>query len=200
MDAGFVLNENNGRNAHARTGVFAAVPFSPEGAEYESPGQHPGEAYRNERRSPEGAKFRLARTSISPFQGFRFGEGHGPQGVALGFLISPLRGSGGPARPTRVEQNGNPGGLLQGPTFHLPMPCATSSHGSRHGRRSAPAFVARVGRFRHSETVVYLDFVPAHEVPRSHDGRARLRVRDNGQDGWNIPNLGLSTTGQLRLL
>jgi hypothetical protein len=52
--------------------------FSPEGASYDSPGQRPGEPSRNERRSPERAKSRLRRVSISPFPGYGYPDRPSP--------------------------------------------------------------------------------------------------------------------------
>jgi len=88
MDAGLALNENNGRNSHARTGVFAAVPFSPEGAGYDSPGQRPGDRA-HQIGSPARAESRSGGAWISPLQGFAVPAGTLPQGVALGFLVHP---------------------------------------------------------------------------------------------------------------
>jgi len=90
MDGGFVLNGKNAQNAWPRAGVLAAVAFTPEGAEYDSPGQRPGETSRKHRRSPEGAKFWLHPLLSRPFRATDLAVGSVPRALPWAFLFRPF--------------------------------------------------------------------------------------------------------------
>jgi hypothetical protein len=87
LGGGDVKSNRSADNGNERK-IGEMLPADPEGVEESSPGQRPGDAGDASTEALKGRKNLKELTVLAPFQGFVFWSRSGPQGVALGCILS----------------------------------------------------------------------------------------------------------------